>query len=869
VSLRSVLRGSVSSVYPIGGGGGGFVPADFITNVDATGWQATFNGTAPALTALELLPGYGNLTAEGGGTTRPITVTRNGFNDAGGATTFSDTIYATQRKRLPSQYFPVVNANDAGPFTFTSTTVMLSERVFSGETVAGATNSSAAVSPKPLGQWTSRDRSVITDSVTVSAVFAHWAARNGRQVRCVEFFATDGVLTVQSGKILNPVLSSFTGDFRNYPHWQATLDTSTLAAGLITVYAIAHPWVGSAASVLDSRDNTYNAANFNLFTNQYYRKDAAATVYAFVQATASGTEAPNTDINIARGNYYGSIATAILALQTFNGGRLDGCCLVIGGLGVVFNQSNTARVQNIAGLRVIRDPNLARAAATLAITGTMSVGSVADLPAPLFSSVLTFEDLDMFYTSSHGMLSTYRVEMRYQNCNIDLTTGGYTGGTFWLPNAGQFNIVDFAGCTITAPGQSALRIANSVNVIGMKFRGTRVIYTGSITSSGISISGQFIGSRIEPQTGLLAQTSNVPAVVQFNQGMLDGTVIWHSDVIKSNWATFLGNSGFAAPTGLALVNFMIEACGDGTSGASWFNQGIKLSGDGQTGNMNNVIIHNCSFIGLDQQGSTNSFYDDTDNTTTSTFSASGGTVGVPAAGQQVLTITVAASSLPTVGQVIGVRQAIAGMTSDLTFVSGTGTIVGSTWVVSGATTTFTNRALSVGTVPDARPRTHSYLSIKGSIMPRSANKGDQFNSWVGGPGTNNMSIAQASARQGNWEWSNGVGLADNVFTWLSNFYRDYNGINSAVPNRFSTPSTAAASTETFVATVPQNYTNWQATIGNGTNFSSYVAGAGGGNYTVLAGHPAKNRCGANLYTSHDLNAVVRVANTANSAGAYV
>lgn len=885
LALNAGLWGGNSGVWsgspgllsgPSGGGGGG----GFLSAIGSLGWKATYSGSLGPIASLELVAGFGQLTAEdwsGSPVTRPITVTRNGFGDTGAATTFNDTIYATQRERLPSAYFPAVNGSptlDAGPFTFTANGVILSERVFAGEVVAGCTNNSTAISPAPLGAWTSVDRQVIGNSVTVSAVFAHWAARNGRQIRCCEFYATDGTNTVASGKITAPTLSSFPGDFRNYPHWVGTLNTTTLTNGaMIRVYCKAWPWVGAVATPVAQRDgsvvdmttaDSQYTARYFAFSDQYYLKQTAAPLLACVKAVATGTPQVSTTLATVQANCYGSFNGAVTALAAANGGTLENCIVYISDTTtpVVLDAISVTRQANVAALLVTRDPANPRVTANITLSSTqLRIGIQSALTAPLVTSVIHFRDLNVTWgvnniAGTAGQLS----EMRFEDCTYDQTVGNL--GTSGLLTS-AWSVLAFYGTSIANyRGSSQYKVATAGAV---KHRGTLATVTGTWQAHMHTA----IGCRFTA----CDQGAGADLVTANSNWAVDGQFRWHTDFLRAQRGSVTHErvgAAFATFTlGAAVVNCLYEnifAAGGG-SGAG---QLVNLSGDGgttATSSVYNAVIMNNSMIGFNHTGASNSFYDDTDNTTTSTFSASGGPVGVPAAGQQVLTLTVAASAVPNPGDIIGCRQAIVGMTSDLTFVSGTGTIIGSTWTVSGATTTFTNRALSVGTVPDARARTHSYIAWKGNISARAASKGDIFNSWTGGPGTNNMSIAQATARQGNWEWDTGVGAADNNFTWLSNFFKLHYGINTKIAARnVANVDTNAGSTETIIANVPQNYTTWAASIGPPTN---EAGGVGGGDYRVNSSHPAKNLCGANLYTSHDLNAVARVAGTANSAGCYV
>lgn len=854
---RSMFTGLGQSLRRAGGGGGS---GGLLASVAASGWDGVYNpASLGPIAALELSAGFGNLTSQnwsGSPTLRSVVVQRNGFDDTGTPTTFPETVYMTQRLRLPSSFVPNVNGSpnlDQGPFTFDGNRVVLNEHICQGESISGTTNNSMAISPKPIGQWTSYDRTTVKNSITVGAVFAHWAAREGRQVRCVEYYATDGTLTVSSGKITTPTLSTYAGDAHQYPHWEGTLDITTLAQGMIRVYAIAWPWVGGAASVLDSRDSNY-ATQYFAFADQYYRKRDADVLMAGIRSAAGGTPQVVSTLADAENpaNAYASIQLAIIALQGANGGNLDGCELIICEPNA-WDQSSTQRVTNISGLVVRRSPNVARAAAVLSFGNcTIRVGAPASLTAPLVTACLIFKDLDMVRTGQFSGAGGSLTQIIFDNCIYDQTVG--VDGTTAMTGV-AFPYVGWFGCVANnIRGNNSFKVSTTGTV---KHRGTKINVTGSLQMHG----GCTIGVDISNMTCITGGSTFFTYNGTF---AADGQMHWYSKFNRFNGLVVISTNAQNLNIGIGIVSCLFEAIGPGTNAC----QAWTLSDDGAGNSTYNTIIHNNTCIGFNHTGSQNSYYDDTDNTSTKTFSASIA-ANTPIAGQCTITLTAALVGGALVpGDVIGCRQAPTAMVSDLTVVSGSGTIIGSQYICTPSTPTRAGAPLSVPTQPDARKRTHTWMSLKGNILGRGASKGDIFNSWIGGPGANGMTIPQASARQGNWEWDNGVGQADNNILWLSNFMKAYYGINSRIAPRVgSFVDTNNGSTETIVANVPQNYVNWQGSIGPPT-FNAEVAGAGGGDYHLLSGHPSINQCQDRLYTSHDLDGLPRVANTNNSSGCY-
>ncbi len=139
-------------------------------------------------------------------------------------------------------------------------------------------------------------------------------------------------------------------------------------------------------------------------------------------------------------------------------------------------------------------------------------------------------------------------------------------------------------------------------------------------------------------------------------------------------------------------------------------------------------------------------------------------------------------------------------------------------------------------------RTHKLMSVKGNIICRTANKGDVF---VGG--TQGLP-AEAPFRTGHFAYTHGVGVGGNFFQWGGNdtFRVAYPGVASLLPanelSSFTAQFTAVAHTT-----------------------AGPTAGAGGGNYVLQAGSPARGIVEPVL-VGFDLAGAARAANGA--AGGY-
>lgn len=193
------------------GGSASAPPA--INSVAANGWQAVM--VSPAELALS-----------------PVTLSRQGYDATGAATTISDTLYTAKRVRQP---YP----NQA---SLTVASVALSDYVLSTDTIAGVTNSSAETSPKPIANWVTPDRALLGNSIggsgtRVELAAFHYHGRNGKQVAAVKFLITDGTTTI-SAVVSTPTVSGRTGDQNaDIVYALPTTDITSLAEGLITVNA--------------------------------------------------------------------------------------------------------------------------------------------------------------------------------------------------------------------------------------------------------------------------------------------------------------------------------------------------------------------------------------------------------------------------------------------------------------------------------------------------------------------------------------------------------------------------------------------------------------------------------------------------------
>jgi hypothetical protein len=269
---------------------GAVAPLPFDINAD--GWSVTYPSPP---------------TFDPVGDPETFTVTRQGFNTSGSATTVSDTV--TLMKRIRQAY-----PNQA---SLTSDQASMSDYVYASDTVPGATNNSTRTYPKPIAMWVSRDlQHVKSDTLTARLSVIHAHGRNGKPVAAVKFLADDGTTTVeQTVTALSNRQWSASGLYGAY--YECSLDISTLTQGaLCTLDAIIYPWVGEEFQLSVDAD-TYPSANLTTQRFLCDRTGAYGTVYAYVDGVGAAP-AVNETAATAATTPYATVAAAASAIQTYN-----------------------------------------------------------------------------------------------------------------------------------------------------------------------------------------------------------------------------------------------------------------------------------------------------------------------------------------------------------------------------------------------------------------------------------------------------------------------------------------------------------------------------------------------------------------------
>lgn len=296
------------------------------------------------------------------GSPETFAIVRPGFTSTGTATSYQDVLTLTKRVRQP---YP----NQA---QLTPATAALSDYVYAGDIIVGAANFSSETAPQPIANWVMPDRQVVGDTVALELVAFHRNARNGEQVACVEFSASDGTAIVTQ-KVSTSVVSGRASDRNAVVVYRCDLNIAALAnPAVITCNARVFPWIGTAASIRDSATQTA-AREFSPRTFVRNTARFASPPLAYVSTTgsdASGVVSVTAASALAAP--FATILGAIKGLKAataVTGGRIDGCQVRLGAgtfvAGSLASGDVTGGIQDNAALTITRDPTVARSAAVM------------------------------------------------------------------------------------------------------------------------------------------------------------------------------------------------------------------------------------------------------------------------------------------------------------------------------------------------------------------------------------------------------------------------------------------------------------------------------------------------------------------------
>jgi hypothetical protein len=532
--------------------------AALISSVDASGWSGQWRtGTPPTFT-----PDSAPST---------ITVSRLGYTAAGATTTYpTETRIFTKRVRqaYPSQA------------SLSTATVALDDYVYSTDSISGVTNNSAEISPKPIAHWQQPDRIIVGNTIAGEIVAFHRDGRSNKPVACVIVTATDGVNTPVSQTVSAMTISTSTGDACPVPVYAYSLDISTLSDNAtITVNAQVYPWIGAAASILDSSAGTADAGGF--VPQKYYKRTArlAAPYYAYVATTGSDTTGvASTTAATASASPCLTIGGAWVKLRAAIGSAdVDGCVVrlkdgtYVFGAGDVFN-TYQANARNI----IERDPSSTSRASVILQFGASAIS---------YSNIkyLLFRDLTINRMGSQSLASAGGATGLFAMQDVTLDCAG---NAFRLTNT---RLMMLGGITLLNAENSNSFQPHSSQMVAL-FRGVTGGATGGVTAlEGFNVVGCNL---IRPGIGNLA-------------GRFSGSIVAFNKILKASSETWSPSS--ESFTGMAFVQNLLEWIGTTN------NPAIGPQRDSGVGNATHLIVWHNTIAAANIMARSNLLYDDGPN----------------------------------------------------------------------------------------------------------------------------------------------------------------------------------------------------------------------------------------------------------------
>jgi hypothetical protein len=516
----------------------------------------------------------------------PFTVRSDGYDATGSTTTHDDLIYVTTRVRQP---YP----NEASP---SALTVAFSDYIYAGATLfGGVVNNATLTSPTPVCNWIMEHRLCVGNSLTLELVAFHRNARDGKQVACVEFTATDGVNPPVTAKVSATTLSGRTGDQNPVYSYKATLDITSLNAGLITGNAKVYPWIGGAAAVADSSLNSGSRE----FSPRWFLKDtslAASPPYAYVAKTAdagNGVGVPSAGgvvsatLATAKATPFDTFLNAINAIHTAYSATtgVDGCIIMFGddaGTAHVLASTTVTRTQKIAAITLTADTYYARANARVSFgAAALRPRLGGSLTSPVITGCLRFSAINVVRTGANVMQGEAGAALEIIWNDVAFDNASSTAS--WLATTAA----DYAyGFTVTNLGGNS-NLGQSTT--------PHYCYRGlSVDAATYNVEGWLVvGSAI-----------NRPGTMLCTPRSQSGMILYANTFRRPQGTTGITIAGSADVTGAVVASNLIEWT---TTTSGHF---LAVSNDSATGSNTHAIIINNTFAGFFIQGRNNIFYDD-------------------------------------------------------------------------------------------------------------------------------------------------------------------------------------------------------------------------------------------------------------------
>lgn len=563
----------------------GWVMDVYVYGVDTNGTFAFGLGTNNSITGTQKVT---------------LTVTSQGFDDTGTATTIQRTIYGTKQLRLP---YPNHATNDVWTNTVIAGSVVriiLSDYVYAGDSNLtvnfgtgwyswlGAdsvatngmtvTNSSTETYPLVIANNSRPAYELASGSTHRVGVLAFQAyGQEGRPVRVVKFVATDGTTSL-TNYCTAPRIDRDYGDAVPFAEYYYDVPLASLnSSNTITVNWQAYPWVGT--NVCSTYDGKYSFPHWNYSPTTFVNNNAGTypQVWANVattgdDATGVATNAQYWTTNLAPFRW---ISTALIAIQATNNvlnGRNDPSA------GIVYLEEGTHYWTNAGGtlgnstncwVTITKMPHAARENVIITQSGILQ-----DID---WSDIQKFYDVSIDAGDAWG---TFRMNyVWFDECNI--TSPNYLVGAgldYWWVTRSRIGYLnrDLAK-TSGMPTDPKVRgceldVTNSYNAKWLFFAGNKKTNCVSAQNLKLSQGQEYSGSLTAPMS------------ICFNNYIVGLTNT------ASHFFTLSGADKATNWVGAVIANNVFEM----TASTVW---GCSYSDSAQT-NVNNVLIWNNSQPGM-------------------------------------------------------------------------------------------------------------------------------------------------------------------------------------------------------------------------------------------------------------------------------
>lgn len=511
----------------------------------------------------------------------PFTVSRAGYDGTATAATISDTLYMTKRVR---QVYP-------SQASFTANDVAVSDYIYAADAIAGATNNSTLVSPKPIATWGMRDRVLVDTAIAWEIIPFHRDAKSGTQVACVRVRATDGTNTTAWQYATTTAISASCETPFQPEVYAGSLSLSGLNDdSLITLQGEVYPHFGTAASVLASATET----EFR-FTNRYFYRNAArfaAPNIIVVKSTgndATGVVSTTEATALATPclTVGGAIARAAALLGSASKNLLSGIevrvadGVAMGTVGFVYVN------QDAAAIKVTKTTGATRSGANITMSATIRPFSAGNPASPqLTESAILFEDVTITRTADVEFMGEAARKMHVQFKNVAFNWSS-TGAATGMKSNAHLSIFGMTATNFT--GGLAQGSAGDNRII----RGLTGSFNNTVIDGYNIIGCSLSAARVESanaQRGTLIYNNSLPSPPSANSAIY----------VKS---TSSGQSIFGA-----VVQNLVPTLT--TTG----DPSIRVSGDSDHGNIVHFVMHHNTCPGDAGYGRWNIFYDDTTGT---------------------------------------------------------------------------------------------------------------------------------------------------------------------------------------------------------------------------------------------------------------